>query len=158
MTLSFEAHDEELNIWTITWCLSVARLFVCIGDCGITPFAGGTPIRPHINVCNIENIVLQTLKTGNWRITCRNAAKRKRWLYAEILNGISAYQEPQKKQVVVIRSRLSQIELFLLSKLRCYAMIKVIEHGNHSCRNKSSNYVEKGNVQHVLSFRDTNQR
>lgn len=31
-----------------TWCLSVARLLVCIGDCGITPLEGGIPMRPHI--------------------------------------------------------------------------------------------------------------
>lgn len=31
----------------ITWCFRVAKLFVCIGDCGITPLEGGMPIRPQ---------------------------------------------------------------------------------------------------------------
>jgi hypothetical protein len=34
----------------ITWYLRVARLFVCIGDWGMTPFDGGIPRRPHIKV------------------------------------------------------------------------------------------------------------
>jgi hypothetical protein len=34
-----------------TWCFSVARHLVCIGDCGITPFDGGIPTRPHNKTC-----------------------------------------------------------------------------------------------------------
>jgi hypothetical protein len=35
-----------------TWCFSVAKLLVCIGDCGMTPFDGGIPIRPHRMTCH----------------------------------------------------------------------------------------------------------
>jgi len=35
--------------------LRVARLLVCMGDCGMTPFAGGIPMRPHNKVCHVEN-------------------------------------------------------------------------------------------------------
>lgn len=51
-----------------TWCFRVARLFVCIGDWGMTPFEGGMPIRPHNMVC--------PRKTKDWKkkslITCVN--------------------------------------------------------------------------------------
>ena len=39
-----------------TWCFNVAKLLVCIGDCGMTPFDGGIPIRPHNKTCNTFNI------------------------------------------------------------------------------------------------------
>jgi len=43
----------------ITWCFRVAKLFVCIGDWGITPLEGGIPISPH-------NMVWPTMNR-NWK-------------------------------------------------------------------------------------------
>ena len=63
----------------------------------------------------------------------------------------NAYQKPQKEQVVMVRRGLSQIELFLLGKLRCHTMVKVIKYSNHGCWNKCSNDVENRDVDHVLS-------
>lgn len=40
-----------MDIGCLTWCLRVAKHFVCIGDCGMTPFDGGIPTSPHNNVC-----------------------------------------------------------------------------------------------------------
>lgn len=44
--------NREHIIALATCLLSTARLFVCIGDCGSTPFEGGIPSNPHIKVCN----------------------------------------------------------------------------------------------------------
>lgn len=61
-----------------------------------------------------------------------------------------AYQKPQKEQVIVVTRWLSQIELFLLGKLGCHTVVKVIEHCNHGCWNKCSNYVDNRNMDHIL--------
>lgn len=44
------ASAEGRKSVSATWCLSVARLFVCIGDWGMTPFAGGIPMSPQSKV------------------------------------------------------------------------------------------------------------
>lgn len=40
---------------TPTCLLRTARLFVCIGDCGSTPFEGGSPSSPQSKVCKLTN-------------------------------------------------------------------------------------------------------
>lgn len=40
-------HRFVLTKQNNTWCFRVAKLFVCIGDWGITPLEGGIPRSPH---------------------------------------------------------------------------------------------------------------
>lgn len=51
----------------------------------------------------------------------------------------------------MVRRWLSQIELFLLSKLGSHTVIKIVKHCNHGCWDKCSNYIENRNTNHILS-------
>lgn len=135
----------------ITWCLRVAKLLVCIGDCGMTPFDGGIPSRPHIKVCHKRARELYKKSRLIIKKKKRRQNSEHKIKNVEIKCYFAfAYQKPQKKQVIMVRRWLSQIELFLLRKLGCYAVVEIIKHRNHCCRNESSNDIKDWNIEHLL--------
>lgn len=119
---------------------------MCIGDCGRTPFEGGTPIKPHIKVLS--------KKVVGYDISNNNKKRLLKSMEREHLFQ-AAYHDPKQQDIVMISRRVFEIKFLLLRHLCGYAMIEKVQGCYHHGWYYSTKNVWCWNLYHILQSYNT---